>query len=484
MRILAVHSYYRQRGGEDVVFEAEADLLESFGHRVIRLTRSNEAFADLASSDMVRRSVINREVARAVAEVVRREKVEVAHFHNTFPSITAGAIKAAHQAGAATVQTLHNFRLLCPKAVCFREGEPCVQCVDKSFATPALQHRCFHDSRSATMLVAMHSWWHRRRATYRRFLDRAIAPTEFVRSRYERSLYPMAPIRVKPHFVADRGWIGSGEGGYAVFVGRLSEEKGVKTLLDAWGRLQVPIPLRLIGSGPLAELIQEHARRSHSGGPDGRIEWLGWLPPEEVEQQIGEAALLCLPSACGESFGRVVIESLAQGTPVLCSDHGGQHELVHANFGGSFRNGDADDLARAVDDLTRRLRSGTPLRQSARAEYLSRYTAAANHRQLMTLYKEAIREREAKQAGHGEGDSAPRLSDQRGDFPVAPQFRLRRLPPPQAKSTADASERWLVLQTRIDTPNGGGVFFFPGGSGAATDEPPDASPSTEKNLSS
>jgi glycosyltransferase involved in cell wall biosynthesis len=409
MRILLVHSYYRLRGGEDVVFEAEAEMLATFGHEVRTYTRYNSELLDQGRLTNFTNTIWNRKVANEISDLVREHRIEIVHFHNTFPAISPLAIQAAHEAGAVTVQTLHNSRKLCAAGVCYRDHQPCTKCVRKSFALPAILHGCYHDNRMATAAVVLKNWLHRTNRTFEKYLDVAIAPTHFVRERYEDSDYPISRIVVKPHFVERDLECGDGRGGFALFVGRLSEEKGVRTLLDAWPRLRNRLPLKVIGQGPLeAELIALADRSAANSGQDidrNEIEYLGQLSQTEVYAAMGDAAVLILPSHCAESFGRVVIEAFAKGTPVICANQGGQAELVHPGVGATFRSGDADDLARVIDELISESSLMTDgsvrphfeilnaMRPVARLEYETHYNALINHERLQQIYSDAMARR-------------------------------------------------------------------------------------------
>ncbi|WP_339886849.1 MULTISPECIES: glycosyltransferase [Rhodopirellula] len=356
-------------------------MLESFGHDVTRFTRMNDSMSDAGPLVNARKTIWNHGIADEIRDVVKSKEIDVVHFHNTFPAMSPAAIKSAHDAGAATVLTLHNSRILCPKAVCFRDGQPCTVCVSKGFAMPAIRNACFHESRLASGVVAIQNWLHRTRKTYQRSLNLAIAPTEFVKKRYEDSGHPMPPIVVKPHFVESNLPLGEGDGGYALFVGRLSEEKGLKVLLDAWDRLTQPIPLKIIGDGPLQHMLDM---------PRDNVEYLGRLAQDAVYKTMADAAMLILPSHCAESFGRVVVEAFACGTPVVCANQGGQAELVHPGVGALFESGNASELASVVDRFVENAEETIAMRETARSEYVSKYTDEINHAQLLDIYHQAL----------------------------------------------------------------------------------------------
>jgi len=379
--VLMAHTYYQQRGGEDIVFEAEAELLESFGHKVIRYVRHNRDVTQQGLLVGATDAIWNREVASEIAELVRSHAVDVAHFHNEFPMISPAAFRAAKSAGAAVVKTLHNQRPLCPKAVCFRDGQPCTLCVNKRLAWSGILHGCYRDSRIATAVTSISALVHRWSRTLERDVDFCIAPTNHVRQLYVDSGYPIGRIVLKPHFIEDDLGHADGDAGYALFAGRLSEEKGVDVLLDAWQKLDGPPDLKIIGDGPLLSQAQ---------AVGGAVECLGHLPKRQVYRRMGDAACVILPSSCAETFGRVCVEAFSRGTPVICADHGGQAEVVTDAAGLRFKPGDSDALARCVTQFFDESEQFEARRIAARSEYELRYTPQRNHEQLLGIYAQAL----------------------------------------------------------------------------------------------
>ena len=192
-------------------------------------------------------------------------------------------------------------------------------------------------------------------------------------------------IVVKPNFVHPDPGPGTGRGGYAVFVGRLSPEKGVATLLAAWEHLSQELPLKIIGDGPLAEQVEAAARR-HPG-----IQWLGRQPFEKTVSMIGEAVLLVMPSVWYETFGRTIVEAFARGTPVVASRLGAMAELVESGRTGvHFQPGDPNDLTRKVRHLLAQPALLAEMRRAARQEFEAKYTAAHNYEALLAIYNQAL----------------------------------------------------------------------------------------------
>jgi glycosyltransferase involved in cell wall biosynthesis len=233
------------------------------------------------------------------------------------------------------------------------------------------------------MLAAHHAL-----GTWRHAVDLYIALTPFSRDKFIAGGLPAEKIVVKPHFLDPDPGPGRGTGGYGVFVGRLSPEKGLMTLLEAWKKLAAPVRLKIVGDGPMAGIVQSAASR------DSRLEWLGNKPRDEVDALIGEALFLVMPSNWYETFGRVIIEAFAKGTPVLASRLGAMADLVdHGRTGLLFEPGDSAELAanveRLLDDPLERVR----LRQAARKEYEEKYTARSNYQMLIDSYEAALARR-------------------------------------------------------------------------------------------
>jgi exopolysaccharide biosynthesis WecB/TagA/CpsF family protein len=385
MKILLCHNHYRQAGGEDRAFLDEGLLLEARGHEVLRFALHNDDIPRLGRFHAGRRMFWNREVYRQLRELIRRERPQVMHCTNIFPLISPAAYDAARREGVAVVQSLHNYRLLCANALLMRNGRACEDCLGRRFPWPCVLHGCYRGSRLGTAAVAAMNAYHRLRGTWTSAVDRYIVLSEFARRKFFDHGLPPEKLIVKPNFVCADSGPGDGAGDYAVFVGRLSEEKGVATLLAAWDVLGGAMPLRIVGEGPLAPQVQAAATRNAA------IEWLGPRPFDEVLYIIGAARCLIVPSVCYETFGRTIIEAYACGTPVIASRLGAMEELVeHHRTGLHFAPGDAADLAAAVRQFLADPDAETAMRRTARQRYEDLYTPDRNYEMLMDIYEQAI----------------------------------------------------------------------------------------------
>ena len=384
MKILLCHNYYQQPGGEDEVFHDESQLLESYGHEVVRYTQSNASIARLRWWEPAVKTIWNRRAYRELRDLIRRERPQVMHCTNIFPLISPAAYYAARREGVAVVQSLHNYRLLCVNGQLRRNDHICEDCLGKRVLWPAIVHGCYRENRAASAVVATMLGIHSAAGTWVKSIHYYVALTEFSRRKYIEGGLPEDRIAVKPNFVQPDPRPGDGVGGYAVFVGRLSTEKGLDTLLRAWSLIPKPISLKIIGDGPLAPKVAQAA------AADQRIEWLGRRPLPEALAIVGKAACLVMPSVWYETFGRTVIEAFAKGTPVLATRVGAMSELLEGGHAGEqFELGQAEDLASKVQVMLADPARLKRMRLAARSIYERKFTAKCNYPLLMGIYERA-----------------------------------------------------------------------------------------------
>lgn len=384
MKVLLCHNHYQQPGGEDESFAAEAWLLEARGHQVLRFTVHNREIDEMGRLDVARRTIWNDRTHGELTTIIARERPDIMHCTNTFPLISPAAYYAARAGGVPVVQSLRNYRMLCLNAFFLRDGRVCEDCLGKSTAWPGVAHACYRGSRAGSAVVATMLATHRLAGTWRSAVDQYFAVSQFTRDKFVEAGWPADRLMVKPNFVHPDPGAGPGSGSYAVFVGRLSPEKGIETLLDAWRGLEGTVPLKIVGDGPLADRVQAAAAGDHS------IQWLGRRPTAEVLSIVGDASLLVMPSIWYETFGRTIIEAFAKGTPVVASRLGAMSELVaDGRTGRLFEPGNASDLVEKVRSLVDDPQRLAGMRLAARVEYLAGYTADRNYDLLTDIYRRA-----------------------------------------------------------------------------------------------
>jgi glycosyltransferase involved in cell wall biosynthesis len=389
MKILLVHNTYQQAGGEDVVFEQEHQLLQDHGEEVIAYVRSNhelEEFSLFERVTLTRRMIFAEDSKREIGEILRSEKPHLVHVHNTFLMISPSVYEACREARVPVVQTLHNYRLSCPAATFFRDGHICEECPRWGLWRSAW-HGCYRNSHIATAAVAMMLQVHRGRKTWHELVSGFLALTEFARQKFVEGGLPADKIHVKPNFVSPDPGVKKGPGCYALFAGRLAQEKGVATLLAAWELLRAPIPLMIAGDGPLRRTLEADCA---SKGLRGVI-FLGRLSVNETRLAMKQAAFLIVPSLWYETFSLNIAEAFACGTPVICSRLGAMQENVaDRRTGLHFIPGDAQDLACKVEWAWTHPRELTVMSREARCEYETHYTAEHNYSILMNIYQQTL----------------------------------------------------------------------------------------------
>lgn len=393
MKVIRVHNRYQQPGGEDAVFEAEAKLLRDHGHDAHELVVTNDFIG--ASPSPVQRvrlagqTIWSRSGQQLVSDAVAEFGPDVVHFDNTLPLISPAAYSAARKRGVAVVQTLHNYRLLCPSATLFHRGEIYEKNLGKLVPIAAMMDGVYRDSRSQTAVVAAMLVAHRLWGTWRRDVDRYIALTEFGRQKFIEGGLPADRIAVKPNFVADDvggNLVSSQRESHLLFVGRLSPEKGITPLLEAAGRTSAPV--RIAGDGPLADLVQQEAARRDN------LTVLGRLDRESVQAEMAAAQALVFPSLWYEAFGLVIVEAFANGLPVIVSRLGAMAEIVEDGVTGLLvEPGNADDLACKMTWAVAHPAEMGEMGRNARREYEAKYTPERNYEMLMAIYEDAIAHR-------------------------------------------------------------------------------------------
>ena len=395
MNILMVHNRYRFRGGEDVSTEAETAMLQDHGHTVVPYFRDNrdielDALGRGSGLEAVRlggTTVWSQSAYREVKELLHRQSFDVMHVQNTFPQISPSILYAARKAGVAVVQSLRNYRLSCANGTLYRDGQVCDLCVGRTVGLPAIRYKCYRGDTVATGAVVALQSIHRLAGSYRRSVSVYIALTEFSAGQHVEGGIPRDRIVIKPNFLGTDPGPGSPDRAGYLYVGRLSAEKGVDTMIKAWE--SIAAPLTIVGDGPMVDWVEEMAVRNP------QITYRGPLPHAEALEALGSVRAAIVPSQWYEPFGRGVIEAYARATPVIAAGIGGLPELIDTGRTGVlFEAGNPADLVRAVEKVEGM--AGQPaMNAAARAEYETKYTADVNYPQLMAAYERAFRDRPA-----------------------------------------------------------------------------------------
>jgi glycosyltransferase involved in cell wall biosynthesis len=380
MRILILHNEYQHRGGEDAVADAEAALLTSRGHEVYRFSRHNDEVGAMHRAQLAMQTVWSAPSAKTLRSLVDSFRPDVVHAHNTFPLISPSAYWAAAAAHVPVVQTLHNFRLLCPQAMFLREGRVCEDCLGRTPWRGAVR-ACYRGSRAQSTVLATSTILHRAVGTYRNKVTRYIALNEFCRGKFIEGGLPAERIVVKPNFVQAAAPSSHAREGF-LFVGRLSAEKGISVLAQASARLP-DTTIRVAGTGPESPAVSQCAG----------MQSLGALKVDEVRAEMQRACALLVPSIWYETFGLVVVEAFACGLPVIASRIGVLPGLVEDGVTGLlFEPGNAQDLAHKMAWAAAHPEEMALMGRRARARYEAEFTPDRNYAQLISIYQDAIHE--------------------------------------------------------------------------------------------
>ena len=377
-KVLIVHNYYQIPGGEDTVVSNEKKLLEDRGHKVIIYTRHNNELKTKWKLKMLLlpfAAIYNPRTSREIKRIIKEEKIDIVHVHNTLNLISPSVYYAARKCGVPVVQTIHNFRLLCPGATFYRDGMICEDCVSKGLWR-AVKHGCYRGSKAQTLICVLSTWIHRMIGIYGKI--NYICLTEFNKEKLlQLKQIKSERVFVKPNFV-DGGESGGRRSGF-IFVGRLDELKGIRVLVEAWKLMGPSFPhLTICGTGPLEEWCKEETKGLN-------VEMKGFVPNEDAKRLIAHSQALILPSLCYEGFPMSIVEAYAMGTPVICSNLGNLGAVVEEGITGwKFETRSAKGLAENV-------KGWKDISESVKRVYEQRYSAEGNYGILSSIYQELKR---------------------------------------------------------------------------------------------
>ena len=379
--IMLVHNRYVRAGGEDSVFETEKLVLLAHGHNVVEFLEDNRRLKDTGRIGALVPLIWSNAQGRRIAAFIEKERPDLVHAHNLYYRIGPVLYSVCKRKRLPVVQSLHNFRTGCINARLSRNGVSCEHCLNRRLRWPGMFKRCFQDSllKSTALTLAMDM--HRLLGTWRRQVDVFVALSEFARTRHIVCGIPEFLTVVKSNCLSADPGMGTGDGGYCLFVGRLDRDKGVEVLLDSVASLPPGTELQVVGMGPMSGLVEAACRQTP------RVRWLGQQPRQEVFRLMQRAQLLLFPTLAYENFPVIIAEAYATGLPVVGSDLGATRELVQDGVTGAlFPAGSSHDLAAAVT----RLLADPPLlarmRRAARAEYERKYTPERCYADLMRIY--------------------------------------------------------------------------------------------------
>ena len=350
------------------------------GHDVVLYTHDNNQIRNMSYVDLFITTIWSRRTVKEINNIITNEKPDIIHAHNVFPLISPSLYWVAAKHGIPLVQTIHNFRLACLQAVFLRKNRVCEDCISK-VPWRGVLHRCYKDSISASTVLALSLQFHRLIGTYGEKVTSYIALNSFCKSKLIEMGLPAHKIHVKPNFVTLDSEAHQKKRGNPLFVGRLSDEKGI-SILEKSIQLLPGTMFDIVGDGPERHILDKL--------PNVRL--LGLLDQDEVYNLMIKSPFLILPSLCYESMPRTLVESFGCGTPVIASRLGALSELVeHGRTGLLFDAGSSDDLVHAISWALGNVNEMEKMGENAKNIYKSHYTEDANYKLLMDIYRESVK---------------------------------------------------------------------------------------------
>lgn len=397
MKILLIHNFYRPLfpSGEDVIFKNELELLKRNGEEIIIYNRYNEEISTFSFSERLKLpiySIWSRKTYKEIFNLIKREKPDIAHFHNIFYLISPAGYYACNDAGIPVVQTLHNYRFFCINGLFLRrEGKICQDCIGK-FPWRGVLRRCFRNSFIYSAGVCLIDSFHHAIGTWECKVDAFISLNKFCKEVFLKCGLPEKKIFVKPNFLVEDAFVNYipdySHKNYIAYLGRLSFEKGVHILIEAWKFIKRDsLKLKIIGYGPMKEELEKQVCLSEIKN----IEFIVPKDRKECFELLKNAMFIVVPSIWLEPFGMVVLEAFACGKPVIGSKYGALPELIqHGKTGLIFDPEHLEDLSEKINWLIEHEEARTEMGENARIEFETRYTAAKNYDILMEIYNQAI----------------------------------------------------------------------------------------------
>jgi glycosyltransferase involved in cell wall biosynthesis len=395
VKILYAFNYYQQHGGENQWYRSEPELFASRGHEVSIYSRDNkelENFSVLQKAALFWRTTWSEETYQAVRKLLQNNRPDIVHVYNTLVLISPSIFHACRDEGVPVVQTLYNYRPVCPIGTFLRDHHICEECLEHSLWRN-VRYACYRGSHLQSAALSLSLYRHRKMGTWRDCISSFIVPTPFMKAKLAQGGLPIEKIVVKPNWHSPDPSARTGPGENTVlYVGRLTPEKGIDLLFKTWrAATHGTLPqLRIIGDGPLREEVVAFV----AANPDAGVEYLGRRSHDEVIDEMKRAGALVIPSLWYEAFPHTILEASACGVPIIASRLGTLPDVIDDEITGLlFEPGKSADLAAKIGRMFSH-DGGAALREklgaAARAKFLREYTSDHAYESLMQIYDDAI----------------------------------------------------------------------------------------------
>jgi len=388
LKILLCHNYYKIRAGEALVFEHEKNLLLENGNDVITYIRDNNeinSFSAIKRLNSFLNGFSNKKTQSDIDRIVAENKPDVAHIHNVFPLISPSIYVALNRHNVPIVQTFHNFRFICPNGLLFIDEKECPFFLKKGIH--CVKNKCYRQSYIYSAWYSAILARHAKKKTFTDKIDRYIALNSFTKSVFVKAGFDEQKIVVKPNSAsADISSFNENPDNYILFAGRLSNEKGIITLLKAAAKVP-SLPLKILGDGPLENSVKQFISENNLT----HIELLGYQPQKQFEKYLANALVTILPSECFENCPLTVINSLYLGTPVIVSRTGGIPDFVpEEKAGWLFLPGDIEELTQRLEWVNTNKEKVINMRAQVREWGIEQFSPETNYKKLMKIYNETL----------------------------------------------------------------------------------------------
>lgn len=380
MKVLFIHSRYKLSGGEDSVLALEEKMLNDRGVEVkVVIFENKDIKGFLKKATTFFTAIYSFKAKKKIAKEISSFKPDIIHVHNFFPLVSPSIYDAARTCNVPVIQTLHNFRIICPGALLLRDGKVCEKCIQGNFLN-AIYHKCYRDSYFGSLSLASSDFIHKTMNTWNTKVDAFICLTSFAKKKFVQSGIDEAILRIKPNFVDSETSISTDDRkNIGLFVGRISQEKGIMNLIKIHDKMDGKIIF--VGDGPLLNRLK---------GLSNYI-ILGRKPQNEIAEYMKTASFLIFPSICYEGFPMSIVEAYSNRLPVIASKMGAMEEIViDGKTGCHFL---PDDLEMMADKINWAFQNYSELREygeNAYLEYTDKYTSDINYSILLKIYEDAI----------------------------------------------------------------------------------------------
>lgn len=381
--VLMVHNFYQIGGGEHTVFNNEVELLKKNGHKVITYTRDNKEINNSLLKKLLLpfTTIWSFKTYRDIKKIIKNEQIDVVHCHNTFPLVSPSVYYASRKMKIPVIQTIHNFRFICPNALFYREGKICEECLNNNNFKSALKHKCYRNSKLQTLIVTLMLKIHRKLGTYKKI--NYIFLTEFNKSKFDKLIdINKDNVFIKPNFVEKKFDFERPEklNNTFVFMGRLDENKGIKFLVDAWKDIK-DYELHIYGDGAYKDYVIKALEENNN------IKYYGFQEQETIFKDLVKSQGLIIPSECLETFGMTIVESFSFKVPVIVSNLGNPRKIVEDSDGGVIYK--LYDISSFINSIESIIENNKKYSDNASIYYEKVLSPEKNYKELTDIYERA-----------------------------------------------------------------------------------------------